>query len=141
MYLPQVAWTHWLFAEELQEAVGEQCIPFYIRGVPPSSPHARFEGLTAKTVPAAKQKVQPEPNEVVVYVVQGGRARQFSINPSYLIPWAPAKGNKVVIVGYRWIGQVGKLVKLDHGCCAVELALSGEESYFTEGDVVNLMDK
>ncbi|KAH9984228.1 hypothetical protein BJV77DRAFT_966311 [Russula vinacea] len=131
-------WTHWLFAKILQEAVGEQCILFYIRGVPPLSPHAKFEGLTAKTVPAARQKVQPELNEVVVHVVHQGRAIQISINPSCLIPWALAEGNKVVIVGYRWIGQVGKLVKLDHRCCVVVLALSGEKSYFTEGDIMDL---
>lgn len=141
MYLPQAVWTHWLFAKILQEAVGEQCILFYIRGVPPLSPHAKFEGLTAKTVPAARQKVQPELNEVVVHVVHQGRAIQISINPSCLIPWALAEGNKVVIVGYRWIGQVGKLVKLDHRCCVVMLTLSDEKSYFTEGDIVNLMDK
>lgn len=47
----------------------------------------------------------------------------------------------MVIVGDHQIGQVGKLVKLDHGCCAVELVPSGEQSYFSEGDVVNVLLK
>jgi hypothetical protein len=72
-------------------------------------------------------------------VVQKGRPTQISIDPFFLVPWTPVEGNKVVIVGHRWIGQVGKLVKLDHGCCAVKLASSGELSYFTETDVVNLL--
>ena len=74
-------------------------------------------------------------------VLQRGRVSQISVSPSYLVPWAPIEGNKVVIVGHRWIGQVGKLVKLDHGCCAVELAPSGEQSYFSQGDVVNVLLK
>jgi hypothetical protein len=76
-----------------------------------------------------------------VSVVERGRGSQISISPSYLVPWTPIEGNKVVIVGDPWIGRVGKLVKLDHGCCAVELAPSGEQSYFTEGDVVNVLLK
>ena len=88
-----------------------------------------------------KRKISPEPNEVVVSVIQKGRPTQISIDPSFLVPWTPVEGNKVVIVGYRWIGQVGKLVKLDHGYCAVELPSSSELSYFTEADVVNLLDK
>lgn len=47
----------------------------------------------------------------------------------------------VVIVGYRWIGQVGELVKIDHECCAVKLASSGELSYYTQQDVVNVLLK
>ena len=74
-------------------------------------------------------------------VVQKGRPTQISIDPSFLVPWTPVEGNKVIIVGYRWIGQVGKLVKLDHGCCAVELASSSELSYFTEADVVNVLKR
>ena len=31
--------------------------------------------------------------------------------------------------------------KLDHGYCAVELPSSSELLYFTEADVVNLLDK
>ena len=103
------------------------------------SPHAKYEGLTAKTVVVAKRKFSPEPNEVVVSVVQKGRLTQISINPSFLVPWTPVEGNKVVIVGYRWIGQLGKLDKQDHGCCAIELASSGKLSYFTEADVVNVL--
>ncbi len=72
-------------------------------------------------------------------VVQKRRLMQISIDPSFLVPWTPVEGNKVIIVGYHWIGQLGKLVKLDHGCCAVELASSGELSYFTEADVVNVL--
>ena len=127
-------------AEELQEVLRDGCIPFDIRGAPASSLHAKkYEGLTAKTVAPAKQKISPEPNEVVVSVVQKGRPTQISIDPSFLVPWTPVEGNKVVIVGRRCIGQVGKLVKLDHGCCAVELAPSNELSYFTEVDVVNIL--
>jgi hypothetical protein len=89
----------------------------------------------------AKQKITPEPDEVVMSVVQKGRPTQVSINPSFLVPWTPVEGNKVVIVGYRWIGQVGKLVERNHECCAVKLASSGELSYFTEADVVNILKK
>ena len=70
-----------------------------------------------------------------------GRARQISIDPSFLIPWTPYEGAKVIIVGCRWIGQVGKLVKRNPGGCAVELASTGEISYFKEADVVNLLKK
>lgn len=66
---------------------------------------------------------------------------QISIDPYFLVPWTPVEGNKVVVVGCRSIGQVGKLVKLDHRCCAVELAPSGELSYFTEADIVNVLKK
>lgn len=93
------------------------------------------------TVPVARRKIDPQPNEVVVSVVQKGKARQISIDPSYLVPWAPCQGNKVLIIGYRWIGQVGKLVELKHGCCAVELEPSGAISYFKEEDVVNVLKK
>lgn len=134
------AWKHWLFAEELQDALGDGCIPFHIRSVPTSSPHAKYEGTTAKTVVVAKRKISPELNEVVMSVLQKGRPTQISILPSFLVPWSPIEGNKVVIVGYRWIGQVGKLVKMDHECCVVELASSGELSYVTEADVVNLLE-
>lgn len=136
----RLAWKHWLFAEELQEALGDECIPFYIRNVPASSPHA-YNGVTAKTVVVAEQKISPEPNEVVISVVQKRRATQISINPSFLVPWTPVEGNKVIIVEYHRIGQVGKLVKLDDGCCAVELASSDELSYFREADVVDVLKK
>lgn len=66
---------------------------------------------------------------------------QISVSPSYLVPWTPKEGGNVVTVGDHRIGQVGKLVKLDDGCCAVELAPSGETSYFLEGDVVNVLLK
>lgn len=84
----------------------------------------------------AKQTITPEPNEVVVVVALKRKLVQISIDPYLLVPWAPSEGNTVVVVGYRWIGQVGKLgklVKLDHECCAVELAESGELSYFNVG--------
>jgi hypothetical protein len=135
------AGKHWLFAEELQEALGDECIPFHIRGVPSSSCHAKYEGLTAKTVVAAKRKISPEPNEVVMSVVQKRRPKQISIDPFFLVPWTPVEGNKVIIVGYGLIGHVGKLVKRDHGSCAVELASSGALLYFTEADVVNVLKK
>ncbi|KAI9440210.1 hypothetical protein F5148DRAFT_1154094, partial [Russula earlei] len=65
--LPQgPVWKHWLFAEEIQERLCEECIPFHVRGVPTSSLHAKIEGLGAKTVPAARQKIEAQPNEVVV---------------------------------------------------------------------------
>jgi len=115
------AWKHWLFAEEIQEWLCDECIPFDIWGLPVSSPHIRIEGLTTKTVPVAWWKIKPQPNEVVVSVVQKGKPTQISIDPSYLAPWAPSKGNKVLITGYCWIGQVGKLIELKHGCCTVEL--------------------
>jgi hypothetical protein len=133
--------VHWLFAPELQEALGDECVPFDIRGVPESSPYAKFEGFTAKTVPAARRQVQPGPSEVAVSVVQRGRPKQLSIDPFYLVPWAPVVGNRVAIVGRRWIGQVGKLVKRDDESCAVELDLSGEVSYFAVKDVVNVLKK
>ena len=139
--IPGKAWTHWLFAKELQDALGEECILFNIRGLPTSSPHAKFEGHAAKTVPVTRQKIQPEPNSVVVSVLQKGRPSQISIKPSYLEPWAPIVGNKVVVVEYRWIGQVGTLVRIDHECCSVKLASSGEESYFFRKDIVNVLLK
>jgi hypothetical protein len=74
-------------------------------------------------------------------VFQKGRMTQISINPSFLVPWNLVEGGKVVIVGYHRIGQVGKLVKKDHECCAVELESSGELSYFTEADVVIVLKK
>ncbi|KAI9437346.1 hypothetical protein F5148DRAFT_1154417, partial [Russula earlei] len=140
--LPQgPVWKHWLFAEEIQERLCEECIPFYVRGVPTSSLHAKIEGLGAKTVPAARQKIEAQPNEVVVSVIQRGRPAQISINPTYLIPWPPSEGNKVLIIGHRWTGQVGKVIESKHGCCTVELEASGAVSYFYEQDVVNLLMK
>ena len=72
-------------------------------------------------------------------VVQKGKASQILINPSYLVPWAPSEGNKVLIIRYCWIGQVGKLVKLKHGCYTVELEPSGAVLYFKDEDVVNVL--
>jgi len=90
-------------------------------------------------VPVAWRKIEPQPNEVVVSVVQKGRPTQILIDPSYLAPWAPSEGNKVLITRYHWIGQVGKLVELKHGCCTVELEPSGAVSYFKDEDVVNVL--
>lgn len=117
----------------------EGCIPFHIQNVAATSPHVRLEGLTAKTVHATKRKVDPEPSEVVVSVVLRGKRFQISINPSYLEPWAPAKGNRVVVVGCRAIGQLGKLVELKDGCCTVELESSRELSYFGVQEIVNII--
>lgn len=91
-----------------------------------------------KTVPSAKRKIDPEPDEVVVYTSQKSKLIQISINPSYLVPWPPAVGRNVLIVGLHCLGQVGKLVEKRDGGCAVELEPSGEISYFEEKDVVNL---
>ncbi|KAI9432811.1 hypothetical protein F5148DRAFT_1154969, partial [Russula earlei] len=140
--LPQgPVWKHWLFVEEIQEWLCEECIPFHVRGVPMSSLHAKIEGLGAKTVPAARQKIEAQPNEVVISVIQRGRPAQISINPTYLILWPPSEGNKVLIIGHRWTGQVGKVIESKHGCCTVELEASGAVSYFYEQDVVNLLMK
>jgi hypothetical protein len=119
----------------------EECIPFHVRGVPASSPHARLEGLSAKTVPLAKQKILPQLNEVVVSVVQKGKPTQVSISSSYLIPWAPSKGNKVVAIRFPRIGQVGKLIKLEDGVCSVELESSGAVIHLIDTDIVNLLKK
>ncbi|KAI9510621.1 hypothetical protein F5148DRAFT_1147409 [Russula earlei] len=140
--LPQgPVWKHWLFVEEIQEWLCEECIPFHVWGVPISSLHAKIEGLGAKTVPAARQKIEAQSNEVVVSVIQSGRPTQISINPTYLIPWPPSEGNKVLIIGHRWTGQVGKVIESKHRCCTVELEASGAVSYFYEQDVVNLLMK
>ncbi|KAI9451648.1 hypothetical protein F5148DRAFT_1152424 [Russula earlei] len=140
--LPQgPVWKHWLFAEEIQERLCEECIPFHVQGVPMSSLHAKIEGLGAKTVPAARQKIEAQLNEVVVSAIQRGRPAQISINPTYLIPWPPSKGNKVLIIGHCWTGQVGKVIESKHGCCTVELEASGAVSHFYEQDVVNLLMK
>jgi hypothetical protein len=74
-------------------------------------------------------------------VIQKGTLTQISIDPSFLVPWTPIEGNKIVIIRYHWIRQVGKLVKLDYGYCAVELLSSSELLYFTETNVVNLLNK
>ena len=133
------AWKHWLFVEDIQKRLCDVSIPFNIRGLPASSPHIRIEGGAATTVPVTRWKIDPQPNEVVVSVVQKGKPRQISIDPSYLVPWAPSQGNKVLIIGYRWIGQVGKLVELKHWCCTVELEPSGTVSYFKVEDIVNVL--
>jgi hypothetical protein len=135
------AWKHWLFTEEIQEAVGDECIPFHVWDVSASSPHAKYEGRAAKMVAVAKRKISLEPNEVVVSVVHKGRAMQISIEPSLLIPWTLVEGSKVVVNGYHWIGQVGKLVELNDGGCAVETASSGEISYFSKADIVIVVKK
>ena len=119
----------------------EECIPFHVRGLPSSSPYANMNGLTAKTVSVASQKIRPELNEVVVSVVQRKKPKQISICPSYLVPWALSKGNKVVIVGHSQIGQVGKLVELKDRFCIVMLEPYGEFSHFTVEDVVNVLKK
>ncbi|KAF8257515.1 hypothetical protein EI94DRAFT_1708913 [Lactarius quietus] len=101
----ELARTQWLFVEEIQGVLREECILFRIRGIPVSSPHAGLNGLTAKMVPVTSQKILPEPKEVVVSVVQQKRPTQISIEPSYLKPWMPSEGNKVLIIGNCWIGQ------------------------------------
>jgi hypothetical protein len=138
-HLSRTAQKHWLFAEEIQEVLRERCIPFHIQRVPASSPHVRLEGLTAKTVLPTKREIDPRPNEVVVSVVRGGKRFQMSINPSYLTPWAPAKGNRVVVIECCGIGQVGKLVELKDGSCTVKLDSSRKVSYFGVQEVVNIL--
>ncbi|KAH9022619.1 hypothetical protein EDB85DRAFT_1895147 [Lactarius pseudohatsudake] len=124
---------------EIQGAVREECIPFHVWGIPASSPHASLNGLAAKTVPVTSQKTTPEPNEVVVSVVHKRKPTQVSINPSNLIPWIPSEGNKVVITGHRWIGQVGKLLKLERGSCTIKLESSGEIVHCAVEDVMNVL--
>lgn len=119
----------------------EECIPLRLKGIPASSPYACLNGLTAKTVPRASQKIQPEPKEVVVSVVQRKRPTQISINPSYLEPWMPSKGNKVLIISRnQWIGQVGILAFLEHGECGIRLE-SGELVFVTVEEVVNVLKR
>src|SRR6266571_1734195 len=89
--------------------------------------------------PVTSQKTPPEPNEVVVSVVHKKKRTQVSINPSNLIPWSPSEGNRVVIIRHRWIGQVGKLLKLESGSCTIELESSGEISHCVVEDVVNVL--
>ncbi|KAH9009203.1 hypothetical protein EDB83DRAFT_2531320 [Lactarius deliciosus] len=136
-----MAVTHWLFVEEIQGAVREECIPFHVWGIPASSPHASLNGLAAKTVPVTSQKITPEPNEVVVSVVHKRKPTQVSINPSNLIPWIPSEGNKVVITGHRWIGHVGKLLKLERGSCTIKLESSGEIVHCAVEDVMNVLKR
>ncbi len=72
-------------------------------------------------------------------VAQGGRPKQISIDPSFLVPWTPIEGNQVIIVGDRRMGQVGKVEKLFPGRgCSVELQ-SNAVSYFSMEDVVNII--
>ncbi|KAH9013458.1 hypothetical protein EDB85DRAFT_2158192 [Lactarius pseudohatsudake] len=131
--------THWLFAEEIQGVLREECIPFHVWGIPALSPHTGLNGFTAKTVPVVNQKILPEPNEVIVSVVQRRKPTQISIDPSNLVPWTPSEGNKVVIIGRRCTGQVGKLLKLEHECCTIELESSGEITLFMVEDVANVL--
>ncbi|KAF8263029.1 hypothetical protein EI94DRAFT_1879950 [Lactarius quietus] len=131
--------SSWLFAEEIQGVLREECIPFRIRGIPALSPHAGLNGLTAKTVPVTSQKILPEPKEVIVSVVQKKRPTQISIEPSYLKPWIPSEGNKVLIIGNGWIGQVGKLILLERGSCTIKLESSGEYVSAAVEDVVNVL--
>src|SRR5712675_1081946 len=73
-------------------------------------------------------------------VFQRGRPTQISLNPMYLVPWLPCKDNKVLIIGHHQFGQAGKLVKLEDGCCLVEVEASGANT-FDKLDVVNLLQK
>ncbi|KAH9021944.1 hypothetical protein EDB85DRAFT_2152037 [Lactarius pseudohatsudake] len=125
--------------EEIQGVLREECIPFHVQGIPALSPHIGLNGRTAKTVPLVNQKILPKPNEVVVSVVQRRKPIQISIDPSNLVPWTPSEGNKVVIIGRRCTGQVGKLLKLEHECCIIELESSGERTSFMVEDVANVL--
>ncbi|KAH9047109.1 hypothetical protein EDB84DRAFT_1435148, partial [Lactarius hengduanensis] len=125
--------------EEIQGVLREECIPFHVQGIPALSPHIGLNGRTAKTVPVVNQKILPEPNEVIVSVVQRRKPTQISIDPSNLVPWTPSEGNKVVIIGRRCTGQVGKLLKLEHECCTIELESSGEITLFMVEDVANVL--
>lgn len=118
----------------------EECIPLRLRGIPASSPYVRFNGLTAKTVPRASQKIQPEPKEVVVSVIQKKRPTQISIDHSYLEPWMPSKGNKVLVIRNQWIGQVGILNYLEDGDCGIRLE-SGELVFVAVEEVVNVLKR
>ncbi|KAI9430089.1 hypothetical protein H4582DRAFT_2064142 [Lactarius indigo] len=132
-------WIHWLFSEEFQGVLREECIPFHVWGVPALSPHTDLNGVMAKTVPVGNQKILPELNEVIMSVVQRKRLAQISINPSNLIPQTPSEGNRVVIIGCHCTGQVGKLLKLEHECCTIELESSGEITSFMVEDVANVL--
>jgi len=68
---------HWLFAEDIQECLREECIPFDVQGVP------AMEGLTTKTVPMARWKIAAQPNEIVVCVPEG------EANPNFPQPNVP----------------------------------------------------
>ena len=100
-----------------------------------------MEGLTAKTVPIARRKIEAQLNEVVVSVFQRGKLTQISLNPTYLVPWPPSKDNKVLIIRHHQIGQVGKLVELEGQRCRVKLDASGVNLFFDKLDVVNLLQK
>ncbi|KAF8268044.1 hypothetical protein EI94DRAFT_1700558 [Lactarius quietus] len=135
----ELAWTQWLFAEEIQGVLREECIPFHIQGIPASSPHAGLNGPTAKTVPVTSQKILPEPKEVVISMVQKKRPTQISIEPSYLEPWMPSEGNKVFIIRNHWIGQVGKLILLESGSCVIKLESSGKYMSAAAKDIINVL--
>ena len=87
----------------------------------------------------ARQKIIPEPKEVVMSIVQKKRPMQISINPSYLKPWKLSEGNKVLIIRNLWIGQVGKLLLLEHQSCTIELESSSMIVFVTVEDVVNIL--
>ena len=90
-------------------------------------------------VPEASQRILPEPKEVVVSVVRRKRPTQISIDPSYLEPWMPSEGNKVLIVRNSWIGQVGRLILLEREECTIKLESSGKYISVTVEDVVNVL--
>jgi hypothetical protein len=129
----------WLFAGEIQGILREESIPFRVRGIPASSPHGALNGRTAKTVPMASQKILPEQKEVVVAVVHKRRQTQISIDPSYLEPWKPSEGNKVLVVRNSWFGQVGKLILLEREECTIRIESSGKYISVKVEDVVNVL--
>ena len=91
-------------------------------------------------VPWASQKIQPEPKEVVISVIQKKRPTQISIYHSYLKPWMPSKGNKVLVIRNQWIGKVRILNHLEDGDCGIQLE-SGKLIFVAVEEVVNVLKR
>lgn len=94
---------HWLFHERMWTTLQTEVIPFYIRGIRGSGSKAldRYDGVVARTMPAARWDLPPADGEVIVSVPMNGRQRgvkQISINPKFLVPLEPEEEDNVVVI-------------------------------------------
>ncbi|KAF8265724.1 hypothetical protein EI94DRAFT_1702256 [Lactarius quietus] len=126
----------WLLSDDMRFVLEKRCIPLTITGV--SGDLAEYEGKAVRTLPLAKRKSTPKPDEVVVSASRRGRLKQISIEAKYLKPWIPIVNSKVVIIKGPKHGAIGKVGSLTDQICTVRFddPTGASVSYFKPNKVV-----
>jgi hypothetical protein len=73
-----------------------------------------YDGKPARTVLINQHTLSPCEGETIVRTIRCSQPQQISVNPSYLVPWDPVIGCKVLVTSGLWFGLIG-IVKGEQG--------------------------